>query len=121
MAAHPDAELCRKRAQGMLDFLRGKAPDSDSQPGYDAVVLADIENVQSTGPGNCSCELRVKKAQANSYGTLHGGCAGEPRYLDRLRPFQEIAAWQLLFHVPSAVRQDVVLVRPAGGALAQKP
>jgi hypothetical protein len=73
MADVPEAEVSLRRAQAVLDKFRG---DELVQGNFDSMVLRGIVNLQSNGPGHCSCDLPVNRASANTVGSLHGGCAG---------------------------------------------
>ena len=67
----------KTRAANFLRFLADPAARSEAgKELFDFTALQGIENVQSDRPGHCSCEFPVRQRNANSGGTLHGGCAG---------------------------------------------
>lgn len=68
------------RARFFLDYLTKKTDDTAAKETaslcFDTLVLQDVTSATSTGPGNCSCELKITPRVSNSHGTLHGGCTG---------------------------------------------
>jgi hypothetical protein len=75
--AESDRELSRRRAERFLTLLS----DPDSRQWHDGelfdlTALAGLRNVTSKHPGHCACEFPVQKRNANTQGTLHGGCTG---------------------------------------------